>query len=154
KRTVDAARPASSEYFLWDSDLIGFGLRVLPTGAKSYVAKYRLGPGRRAPGRRITLGKHGKLTPDAAREGARAILADVVHGDDPAGNRARRRRELTIAELAERYIAEHVRLHNKPKTAGEFERLVRSRIVPAFGTTRVGDLTRSDIKAWHTAMCV
>ena len=149
---MDAARPAASEYFLWDGDLIGFGLRVLPSGVKTYVARYRLGPGRRAPVRRVTVGKHGKMTPDTAREAARKHLADVVHGGDPAGDRTRRRRELSITELAERYIAEHVRLHNKPGTAVEFERLVNARIVTAFGSKRVGDLDRPDIKAWHTAM--
>src|SRR5262245_61122218 len=60
KRAVDAAEPRDQEYFLWDRQLLGFGLRVLPSGVKSYVAKYRLGPGRRAPVRRVTIGKHGK----------------------------------------------------------------------------------------------
>jgi integrase len=149
---VDAARPKDREYFLWDGELLGFGLRVLPSGVKSYVAKYRLGPGRRAPVRRVTIGKHGKLTADAAREEARKILADVVRGDDPAGERTRLRRELTVGELADRYIVEHVRLHNKPSTAVEFERLVNTRIKPAFGSRRIGSLARSDVKAWHTAL--
>ena len=150
KRAVDAAKPKDREYFLWDGELLGFGLRVLPSGVKSYVAKYRLGPGRRAPVRRVTIGKHGKLTADTAREGARKILADVVRGDDPADHRLRR--ELTVGELADRYIAEHLRLHNKPSTAVEFERLVTARIKPAFGSLRLGNLTRSDVKAWHTAL--
>jgi integrase len=153
KRSVDAAKPGKTEYFVWDSELIGFGLRVRPSGVKSYVVKYRAGPGRRAPVRRITLGKHGKLTPDTARDAARRVLADVVLGADPGGNRAHRRREITVRDLAERYVAEHIRMHNKPTTALEFERLVRSRIIPTFGTHRVGDLTRADVKVWHTRMC-
>jgi len=152
KRTVDAAQPKDREYFLWDGELLGFGLRVLPSGVKSYVAKYRLGPGRRAPVRRVTIGKHGKVTADAARERARKILADVVRGDDPAGERTRLRRELTVGELADRYITEHVLLHNKPSTAVEFERLVAARIKPAFGSRRLSNLARSDVKAWHTAL--
>ena len=71
KRAVDAAKPSFQEYFLWDGELLGFGLRVLPSGVKSYVAKYRLGPGRRAPVRRVTIGKHGKVTADAARQAAK-----------------------------------------------------------------------------------
>jgi integrase len=152
KRAVDAAKPKDREYFLWDGELLGFGLRVLPSGVKSFVAKYRLGFGRRAPVRRVTIGRYGKLTADAAREQARKILADVVRGDDPAGERARQRRELTIGELADRYIAEHLRVHNKPNTAVEFERLVNARIRPAFGSRRLGSLMRSDVKAWHTAL--
>ena len=89
KRSVDAAKPGRAEHFLWDGELIGFGLRVRPSGVKSYVVKYRVGPGRRAPVRRITLGKHGKLTPDIAREAARTILADVVHAPVQRGDRRR-----------------------------------------------------------------
>jgi integrase len=102
--------------------------------------------------RRVTIGKHGKLTTDAARERARKIIADVVRGDDPAGERTRLRRELTVGELADLYITEHVRLHNKPGTAVEFERLVTARIKPAFGSRRLSNLARSDVKAWHTAL--
>jgi len=43
-------------------------------------------------------------------------------------------------------------VHNKPSTAVEFERLVNSRIKPVFGSRRVGTVTRSDVKAWHTAL--
>src|SRR5262249_60628387 len=91
KRAVDAAKLKEREYFLWDGELFGFGLRVLPSGVKSFVVKYRVGPGRRAPGRRMTIGKHGKLTTDAAREAARKVRAAIVRGDDPAGKRSRHR---------------------------------------------------------------
>jgi Arm DNA-binding domain len=106
KRTVDAAQPKDREYFLWDGELLGFGLRVLPSGVKSYVAKYRLGPGRRAPVRRVTIGKHGKLTADAARERARKILADVVRGDEllAFGHRAVPLVRVEVRSLASRAL--------------------------------------------------
>ena len=150
-KAVTAAKPGEREYFLWDADLLGFGIRVLPSGVKSYVVQYRSGPGRSAPTRRITIGKHGKLTPDEARKLARKIIADVAHGEDPAAELTYRRREITVADLAERYISEHVRVHNKPSTILEVERLVRSEIIPAFGRIRLSDLTRAEIKKWHTA---
>ena len=64
KRLVDALKPAAGEYFAWDRDLKGFGLRVQPSGEKSYVVKYRAGTGRGAPTRRVTLGPVDTLTPD------------------------------------------------------------------------------------------
>jgi hypothetical protein len=67
KRLVDSLKPNAREYFSWDSDLAGFGLRVQPSGAKSYIVKYRAGTGRTAPTRRVTIGPVGKLTPDHAR---------------------------------------------------------------------------------------
>jgi Arm DNA-binding domain len=67
KRTVDGLQIATQEYFAWDEDLTGFGVRVQPSGAKSYVVKYRSGHGRGAPTRRVTLDAVGKITPEAAR---------------------------------------------------------------------------------------
>ena len=52
KRLVDAAEARTAEYFVWDSEIPGFGLRVLPSGRKGDVVQYRAG--RRS--RRISLG--------------------------------------------------------------------------------------------------
>ena len=59
KRLVDSLTPAGTEYFVWDSKLAGFGLRVQPTGEKSYVVKYRAGSGRKAPTRGGVAAKEG-----------------------------------------------------------------------------------------------
>lgn len=85
KRTVDAAAPKATRYTLFDEDLTGFGLRVFPSGQKSYVIEYRAGEGgRRAPKKRVTLGSTATLTPDKAREAASKMLARVKLGSDPA----------------------------------------------------------------------
>src|SRR5271165_6164005 len=48
---------------LWDDALAGFGVAAFASGKKVYVAQYR--QARRS--RRITIGEHGRLTPDEAR---------------------------------------------------------------------------------------
>ena len=63
KRVVDAAAPAEKDYFIWDEDIPGFGLRVLPSGVKTYIVQYRSG-GRT---RRLRVGRHGVLAPEKAR---------------------------------------------------------------------------------------
>ena len=47
KRTVDALRPhPDRDVFAWDGELRGFGVRVKPSGVKSYLVQYRNGEGR------------------------------------------------------------------------------------------------------------
>ena len=53
-RAVDALKSNGSEFTVWDGAVAGFGVRVRPTGAKSYVVIYRAGAGRRAPVRGYT----------------------------------------------------------------------------------------------------
>ena len=57
KRTVNAVRPEQGrDVVLWDESLPGFGLRVKPSGATSYIVQYRNAYGR---SRRMTIGRHG-----------------------------------------------------------------------------------------------
>src|SRR5439155_9556317 len=99
KRVVDSLQPKASEYTQWDEALTGFGVRVRPTGVKTYVIVYRAGTGRKAPVRKVTLGAVGKLTPDTARTLAQKALGSVAHGKDPARDRAQAREGLTVKEL-------------------------------------------------------
>ena len=80
KRGVDAAEIREREYFIWDEDLPGFGLRILPSGRKRYIIQYRAG--RRS--RRISLGPSTVLTCEQARSRAITIIAATKNGDDPA----------------------------------------------------------------------
>src|SRR3546814_449708 len=107
KRVVDASLPREKRYHLWDSELRGFGLRVEPSGIKTFLAKYRAeGGGRRAPERRITIGRYGALTPEEARRQARKILGGAATGADPAAELKAKRKEMRIAELVDLYEKE------------------------------------------------
>ena len=69
KRAVDDVAPGQSDQFVWDTELKGFGLKVTPAGNKVYILQYRTG-GRGSPTKRVTIGRHGALTPDQARSEA------------------------------------------------------------------------------------
>ena len=105
-RTVEALQPEEKSYTAWDSKLTGFGVRVQPTGLRSYLINYRAGDrGRKAPNRRLVIGRHGLITADQARRRAREILGRVALGDDPLAERARTRSIPTLREAFEDYLA-------------------------------------------------
>ena len=101
KTVVDAAIPRAKQFTLWCSDLPGFGVYILPTGNRTYFVDYRNSAGVR---RRLTIGRHGKLTTEGARKIAIATMGEVVKGEDPAEERVSRRNSLTVKELCDRYL--------------------------------------------------
>ena len=152
KRTVDALQSQHREFTLWDDTVSGFGVRVRATGAMSYVVVYRAGSGRGAPVRRYTISAVGKITPERARSRAKIILGAVAHGYDPANQKAGERGTPTVAELADRFMADHVRAKRKAGTA-EFYRDILDRIVkPALGTTKADKLARLQIGKLHSSL--
>jgi integrase len=152
KRTMDALQPNASEFTLWDDAVTGFGVRVRPTGAKSYVVVYRSGAGRGAPVRRYTIAATGKITPERARARAKVVLGAVAHGHDPADQKAAERGTPTVAELADRFMSDHVKAKRKGRTA-EFYRDILDRIVkPAVGTTKADKLTRLQVGRLHSSL--
>ena len=145
KRIIDATEPQVTEFFLWDENIPGFGLRVMPSGRKSFVVQYRAG---RRP-RRMSLGPSTVLTCDQARTRAITIIAAVKNGEDPASVRAANRNAATVSDLAERFDKEHIAVRLKASTAKEYRGNLRRFILPALGRLAVPEITRADVAKFH-----
>lgn len=145
KRLVDAAEVRGAEYFIWDDDIHGLGLRVLPSGRKGYVVQYRAG--RRS--RRMSLGPSTVLTCEQARSRAVGIIAAARTGADPAAERDANRRAITVKQLADRFDREHIAIRIKASTANEYRRNLRRFILPALGRLSVTEVTRADVAKFH-----
>jgi integrase len=152
KRSVDALRPGPEgrEAVIWDTEVKGFGVRAQPGGSKSYIVHYRTETGRGAPLRKVTIGKHGSpWTAEAARREARRLLGLVEGGADPAASKVAQREAPTIADVVERFYAEHAQAKRKASTARVYRGLLDRIILPTFGKRKVADITRADVARFH-----
>jgi integrase len=152
KRIVDGLKARESEYAIWDAQMPGFGVRVRPTGAMSYIVVYRAGSGRGAPVRRYTIAGVGRIAPERARTRAKAILGQVAHGHDPAGEKTAERGTPTIAELAERFLSEHVETKRKPGTTAFYRHILSKIVTPDLGTSKADKVTRKQIAKLHAKL--
>jgi integrase len=151
KRTVDALKPKAKAYIAYDSTLAGFGIRVMPSGHKSFIVDYRPhGGGRRVATRRLKLGAYGALTPDQARRGAQEALARIRLGEDPQAEKNLARTALTVSGLIDAFITGHVNGKCKPGTAAHY-RVALEQLRAAHGTLKAHALTRAHLAALHTS---
>lgn len=148
-RTVTAAKSASGDVFMWDNQLPGFGLRVKPSGVKSYIIQYR---NTQNESRRLTIGRHGVIGPEKAREKARRMLQAARDGADPARMRDDARRAPTIADLADRYLEQHAIPKKRPRSVASDKVLLRLHILPALGRRKAASIKRLDVANLHHAM--
>jgi integrase len=146
KTQVDKAVPAEADYFLWDGELKGFGLKVSKGGRKTYICKYRSGSGRTAPSRRMTIGAHGSpWTLDQARAEARKILGRAANGEDPAKEKQDVKKQITVSQLCDLYL-QHGAGTKKASTLATDKGRIERHIKPLLGRKKVPAVTRADIK--------
>jgi integrase len=152
KRTIDALKPdRRRDTFLWDGELRGFGVRVKPSGTKTFIIQYRNLEGRT---RRCVIGQYGVLTVEQARDLAQKKLAAVVDGADPSAERHAIRQGLTVSALCDWYLteAEAGRLIGRSRRPIKASSLAgdRSRIAlhikPLIGNRVVSQLKLADIE--------
>ena len=159
KRAIDALKPGDQDRVHWDDELRGFGLRVKPSGAKSFLIQYR---NRQSRSRRLTVGDYGRLTPEEARREARRLLGDVARGLDPTEQRHQERHAITVADLCSEYLAKaeaglvigRKGLPKKPSTLEIDRGRIARHILPLLGKKPLKDLTSADIRRFLEAVTI
>lgn len=151
KRLVDTtgAAPDGKRLYIWDDEISGFGLQVLPTGVKSYVFQYR---NRAGADRRITIGKHGKVTAEQARDNAKELRAAISAGRDPLAEKREVRATPYVGELLDAYMLSTAFADKAPSTQlieqGRIERHLR----PLLGKVKITELTKEQVEKTRNAI--
>lgn len=159
KRVVDALKaPEPSkvgvkvrESFVWDRELRGFGVQVMPSGLKSFVIQYRTPEGRP---RRVVIGRYGLMTVEEARILAHEKLVAVSKGIDPVAEEAKATGRLTVGDLCDWYVTEaeagrilgRRRRAIKPSTLAMDRSRIEAHIKPLLGKRKVDSLKLGDIE--------
>lgn len=137
--------PKWTRSILWDDGISGLGLRIFPSGLKTFVLSYRAG-GRK---RLMSLGRYGTLTVAQARAKALKVLASVVDGEDPLRARIEQRQRdqeaKTVGELARLYIERYAK--PKKKTWKQDEYRFKADVLPYWRHRRIEEITRADVTA-------
>jgi integrase len=145
---VEAIKPVAARQEIPDVVVPGLYLVVQPSGSKSWAVRYRL-DGRP---RKFTLGTYPRVELAEAREAARAALALVAKGVDPAHHRetARRteaeQRANTFRAVAEAFIEKYAKAH-QPRSWSETEATFKRHLFPAWGDRPFTSIRRRDLHA-------
>jgi integrase len=151
KRLTDAIvrrlpLPQQGKHITVDTDVPGFGARVTANGARSFILRYTTRAGRE---RTFTIGDATVWRTTDARDKAKDLRREIEDGGDPLGAIEDERAAPTMLDLIERFRSAHLP-KKRPRTASEYEYLIRLHIAPHFGAhTKVRDVLHEDIDALH-----
>ena len=142
-RSIAALKSKTARYEVWEDGRTGFGVRVAPSGRRSWVYMYRFA-GRP---RRMTLGTYPEVSLADARVANAKAKQKLARGVDPgsesvAARRAERSAE-TVAELIDEYLEKHAR--PKKRSAAEDERCLMKDVHPRWGNRKAKHITRRDV---------
>lgn len=121
----DTQPTPGSDVLIWDEDVAGLGVRINPSGRKTYIVRYRARNAQRSP-RRLVIAPCSHVTPGKARELARKVFAQVAEGLDPAAKprKTKSKHGATVEQLFAGYVA--WMRDNGKSSADEVERVLLS----------------------------
>lgn len=140
-RGVQSLKARQTRVDVWDETVPGFGVRLAPSGRKTFVVLYR--HQRRL--RRLTLGVYPRLSLADAREKARHALGAVANGTDPAAVKQKASRAETFGELAATYLEKHAKKRKRSWPADED--MINRELLPLWKHSRATEITRQDVRS-------
>jgi len=145
EKAIERLKTPEQTREIGDESTTGLYLRVTPAGRKIWRYRYRL----RGRTRIMTLGEWPGVSLTEARTASYQARAEVVKGNDPAGqaqHAASQRRQMpTVAEFVPEYIKRYAKPHKK--SWKQDKQILERWIVPNVGKLRMDEVSRRDIVA-------
>ena len=152
RRVVEALAVERGDRVFYDRDLTGFGVRVYPSGRKVYIAQARA-KGKAA--QRVTVAPHGVISPEEARRRAALIISRIKAGEEPVPEplSATLAKGPTVADIARRYLEDHVAVRCRPRTAEFYRTAVDKYLIPRLGKLPALAVDHARVTELHHALC-
>jgi integrase len=132
----------TAKHIIWDGEVKGFGVRIYPTGKKSFVLDYRDNNRKNL----MVIGSCSVLKVDAARKDAKEYLANLTKGINPLQERQKAKQGKLIKDLCKAYIESHA---VKKKSGKDDITRIERFIIPAWGNLLATNIKRADVSALH-----
>jgi integrase len=139
---IAALKPKADRYEVWEDGRNGFGVRVAPSGRRSWLYMYRFG----GKARRMTLGPYPAVTLASARMKFAAAKHKRDHGEDPGAlaksEKLADRNASTVRQLIDEYLG---RSAKERKGYHEIKRILERDVAPAWGNRKAKAIRRRDV---------
>ena len=144
--------PRGKRPFVRDTKVSHLGVRLVrPESADedTYALKYRVKSGPKIGTERYyRIGLVSDWSLVAARNEAKRLNRLIDQGHDPTGEREHDRQAPTVTALCDRFLADHV-VKKKPRTIGEYTRVIEKNIKPKIGSLKVEAVEYEDMEQLH-----
>ena len=143
EKYIQALKPKTARYDLREKSGDGFGIRVSPTGEKSWTFFYTF-EGRK---RRMTLGPYPSLTLADARIKYRAALKTLHQDQDPGLEKQKKLHDSKTALTIESLVSEYIEKWAKPRKRSwcEDQRILQKELTADWGKRKAKDISKRDI---------
>lgn len=142
KTLIDQAVPGET---IWDAEVRGFGVRITPSGVRSFILQYRTKIGDQG---KLVLGRYPTMTVDTARKIAMEHRVSIDKGGNPSRERQQLRAAPTLADYATIYCDVYgLQQPLRPNTIKAARRILNLYAVPKYGRRKIADVVSSDVRA-------
>ena len=143
KKDIDTL-PVPSKGFATYSDTTEKGLKlyITPTGTKTFfIRKFINGRDER-----LIIGPYPDLTISQAREKARVLKGTIANGVNPAEEKRKLRRDMTVAEFFDYYITNYSTKKKRPNSIRSEKTLYKNHIADLLGYKKMTLVQKADIE--------